>query len=193
MKDVHKIVASCVKCIREIPVGFLLIFTVISGLTLFLPESLAKAFALAEFRAKFRVFIGPAFWLGFSLLVERLFSIWRRQRRQKQALKKAQESLHHLTSEEKGYLAVYVCGGETILYALIYDKTMRGLEMKGIVHIAARKSFVFQGVPYTLHPWAREYLEKNTHLFEGFTIGHDFFSMNSHLSKPNYDSRRIGE
>jgi len=92
MKDMHKIVALCVKYLREIPTYFLIAPTAILGLTLFLPEYLAKALVLAEFRAEYRVFIGPAFWLAFSLLVGRLFSICRQQCRRKQALKAFDES-----------------------------------------------------------------------------------------------------
>jgi len=173
MKDMHKIVALCVKYLREIPTYFLIAPTAILGLTLFLPEHLAKALALAEFRAEYRVFIGPAFWLAFSLLVGRLFSICRQQCRRKQALKAAQKSLHHLTPEEEGHLAVYVLGEETIRYVSIEDKVMRGLAMRGIIRHAARRSFLLEGVAYSLQPWAREYLEKNPHLLEDYAFARD--------------------
>jgi len=181
MADTLKFIDFFVKYLRGISVSLLFLLTASFGLTLFLPEDLAKTFALAEFRMEYRVFVGPAFLLAFSLLAERVFSILRQQRKSKQAMKRAQELLHHLTPEEKGYLAVYVEKKTTILYASIDDKVMRGLAMRKITYAPAQHVFITDGVAYALHPWVMKCLEKNPHLLEGRTISHDFILMNRHI------------
>lgn len=184
MADTLKFIDILVKYLRGISVPFLFFLTAAFGFVLFLPEDMAKTFALAEFRTEYRVFVGPAFLLALSLLAERMFSIFRQQRKSKQSLKRTQESLHYLTPEEKGYLAVYVAGGQTILYASIDDKVMRGLAMRKITYAPSQTVFLTDGIAYILYPWAKEYLEKNPHLLEDCTIGHDFLLMNQHISKP---------
>jgi len=103
-----KILTDLTNYLRKIPAAFLVAIATVLGLILLLPEETAKVLAVAEFREEYRIFLGPAFLLAVSFLVARIFMFLMQGYTEKQNLKSRQDALHHLTPEEKGYLAPYI-------------------------------------------------------------------------------------
>lgn len=156
---------------RKIPAAFLVAIVSVLGLILFLPEEYAKTLAVDGFRNEYRVFLGPAFLLTLSFCAARVFRFFILGYRQKQALKRRQETLHTLTPEEKGYLIPYIEGMKNTVNVGMDDGVMAGLRSKYIIYLATNMGDLLNGFAFNLQPWAREYLEKNPHLLDGYTGG----------------------
>lgn len=153
---------------RKIPAAFLVAIVSVLGLILFLPEQHAKTLAIDTFRDIYRVFLGPAFLLTLSFCAARVFNFFMEGHRQRQALKKRQEALHSLTPEEKGYLIPYIEEQLNTVHVGMDDGVMAGLRSKGITYLAANMGDLLNGFAFNLQPWAREYLQKNPHLLDGY-------------------------
>ena len=153
---------------RKIPAAFLVAIVCVLGLILFLPLETAKVLAIDRFRDTYRVFLGPAFLLTVSFLVARMFMFIMQWYSEKRLLKLRQKALYKLTPEEKGYLIPYIEGQLNTVYVGIEDGIMNGLVAKGITYRAANMGDMLNGFAFNLQPWAREYLEKNPHLLDGY-------------------------
>lgn len=153
---------------RKIPVAFLVAIVCVLWLILFLPLETAKILAVDKFRDNYRVFLGPAFLLASSFLVARLFMFMMQGYSEKRLLKLKQKALHKLTPEEKGYLIPYIEGQQNTVYVGMEDGIMSGLVAKGITYRAANMGDLLHGFAFNLQPWAREYLENNRHLLDGY-------------------------
>ncbi len=156
---------------RKIPAAFLVAIVSVLGLILFLPEEYAKILAVDGFRNEYRVFLGPAFLLTLSFCAARVFNFFMQRYRQKQALKKLQEALHRLTPEEKGYLIPYIEGQQNTVKVGMDDGVMAGLRSKGITYLPVSMGDLLNGFAFNLQPLAREFLEKNPHLLDGYAGG----------------------
>ena len=152
----------------KIPAAFLVAIVVVLGLILYLPEEHAKTLAVDGFRNDYRLFLGPAFLLTLSFGAARVFNFFMQWYRQRQNLKKRQEALHRLTPEEKGYLIPYIEGQQNTINVGMDDGVMAGLRSKGITYRAANMGDLLNGFAFNLQPWAREYLEQNRHLLDGY-------------------------
>ena len=153
---------------RKIPAAFLVAIVTVLFLILFLPEKYASTVAVDGFRNEYRVYLGPAFLISIFLSAARIFMFFMQGHVQRKALKKKQELLHRLTPEEKGYLVPYIEGQRNSVYVGIDDGIMSGLKTKGITYLAASMGSVLDGIAFNLQPWAREYLENNPHLLDGY-------------------------
>ena len=153
---------------RKIPAAFLVAIVTVLGLILFLPEEYAKVVAVDGFRNEYRVFLGPAFLLTLSFCVARVFVFLMQGVAEKKALKRRRESLHNLTPEEKGYLIPYIEGQQNSIYVGMDDGVMSGLRAKGITYLAANMGDLLNGFAFNLQSWAREYLESNPNLLDGY-------------------------
>lgn len=153
---------------RKIPAAFLVAIVSVLGLILFLPEEYAKTLAVDGFRNEYRVFLGPAFLLTLSFCAARILNFFIQGHRQKQKAKKRQKALHNLTPEEKGYLVSYIEGQQNTVNVGMDDGVMAGLRSKGITYLAANMGDLLNGFAFNLQPWAREYLDQNPHLLDGY-------------------------
>jgi len=153
---------------RKIPVAFLIAIIFVLGLILFLPSEIAKTLAIDKFRDTYRVFLGPTFLLTVAFLGARIFTSLMKSYSKKQYIKIKQESLYKLTPEEKGYLVPYIKGQKNTIYVGIDDGIMNGLVAKKITYRAANMGNLLEGIAFNLQPWAREYLEENPHLLNGY-------------------------
>ncbi len=153
---------------RKIPAAFLVAIVTVLGLILFLPESYAKMVAVDGFRNEYRVYLGPVFLLTLSFCVARVFMFIMQWHSQRKTIKRKQQSLHKLTPEEKGYLVLYIEGQQNSVYVGMEDGVMSGLRVKGITYLAANIGDVLNGFAFNLQPWAREYLEDNPNLLDGY-------------------------
>ena len=153
---------------RKIPVVFLVAIVCMLGIVLFIPEEYANILAVDGFRNEYRVFLGPVFLLTISLSVVRVFDYFVQAHNQRQKLKEMQKTLHNLTPEEKGYLVSYIKGKKNTVYVGMEDGIMAGLHSKGITYLATNMGDILDGFAFNLHPWARDYLEQNSHLLNGY-------------------------
>lgn len=153
---------------RKIPAAFLVAIVSVLGLILFLPKEYATTLAVDGFREEYRVYLGPAFLLTLSFCAARVFNFFMQGHRQRQNLKKRQETLHSLTPEEKGYLIPYIEGQQNTVNVGMDDGVMAGLRSKGVTYLAANMGDLLNGFAFNLQPWAREYLEQNPHLLDGY-------------------------
>lgn len=153
---------------RKIPAAFLVAIGSVLALILFLPEESAKTLAVDGFRNEYRVFLGPAFLLTILFCAARVFNFFMQGYRRKQALKKRQETLHSLTPEEKGYLNRFIKWQNNTVNVGMDDGVMAGLRSKGITYLATNIGDLLNGFAFNLQPWAREYLEKNPNLLDGY-------------------------
>ncbi len=153
---------------RKIPAAFLIAITCVLSLILFLPEKQASILAVEGFREKYRVFLGPALLLAISFCAARIYLFCMEGYKQRKALKAKKESLHRLTPEEKGYLVPFIQYKKNSIYVGMDDGIMAGLAAKNITYLAANMGNLLDGFAFNLQPWAREYLEKNPHLLDGY-------------------------
>lgn len=152
---------------RKVPAPFLVAVVCVLSLILFLPEKQAITLAIDEFRKQYRVFLGPTWLLTVSFCVARIFMFILKGHNQRKSLKRWQKSLYKLTPEEKGYLAPFIFGRQNSVYVGMEDGIMAGLCAKRITYRASEIGNILDGFAYNLQPWAREYLEKNSHLLDG--------------------------
>jgi hypothetical protein len=153
---------------RKIPAAFFVAVLAVLGLVLFLPEQYAKILAVDTFRSQYRAFIGPAFLLVLAFGVARLFTWLAGAYAQKRFVKERNELLHKLTPEEKGYLVPYIQNEQNSVYVGMDDGVMAGLRKKGVTYLAANMGDVLNGFAFNLQPWAREYLQSNLQLLDGY-------------------------
>lgn len=153
---------------RKIPAAFLVAIITVLALILFLPEEYAKTVAVDGFRTEYRVYLGPVFLLTLSFCAARIFTFFMRGVSERKALKKRQELLRNLTPEEKGYLVPYIEGKQSSVYVGMDDGVMASLRAKGITYLAANMGNVLNGFAFNLQPWARQYLENNPELLDGY-------------------------
>ncbi|WCD81798.1 super-infection exclusion protein B [Pseudomonas sp. TUM22785] len=153
---------------RKVPAAFLVAILSVLGLILFLPEGLAKAVAVDNFREEFRIYLGPAFLLVLSFCIARIFTFLMQDHKQKKANKELKDLLHNLTPEEKGYLIPYIIHKQNTVHVGMDDGVMAGLRSKRITYLAANVGDILDGFAFNLQPWARKYLEENQQLLDGY-------------------------
>ncbi|MBW3513259.1 superinfection exclusion B family protein [Shewanella sp. NKUCC01_JLK] len=151
-----------------------------SGIVLFSNGDLITTIGLSEFRDANKQYIGGSFVLSSSIIfaqavtgllgfIKALFAKWQKSRRTKKAMESRKKDLVNLTPDEKAYLTPYVLGQETTLYFLMEDGIKGSLEAKGILYRASSMGDMVTGWAYNIQPWAREHLQSNPDLLEGFT------------------------
>jgi len=139
-------------------------------LVLFLPGDTAGKLGIADFRTEYKGFLGWGFIFSWSCVLGAL--IWRGKdyvgdKIAERRMQKARErSLHELTAEEKGYLAEFL-GGRNTIYCVPSDGVAGGLVAKGVIYSPTHVYAVLQGVPFNIQPWARQYLEKHPEVLNG--------------------------
>ena len=155
----------------KLPIAFLFSIVSVLGLILFLPEEHAKTLAVNNFRSEYRIFLGPAFLITFAFFAANTFNLVMQEYREREALRKQNETLHNLTPEEKGYLFRYVEEQNNTIYVGLDDGVMAGLSARDITYRAANVGDRLNGYAFNLQPWARKHLEKNPHILDGHSGG----------------------
>jgi hypothetical protein len=139
-------------------------------LVIFLPGDAAGKLGIEDFRTEYKGFLGWGFIFGWSYLLAAL--IWRGKeyvsdKIAEHRMQRARErSLHELTAEEKGYLAEFLAGRNTI-YCEPSDGVAGGLVAKGVMYGPTHVYEILEGVPLNIQPWARRYLEEHPELLNG--------------------------
>lgn len=151
----------------KIPAALLVALIATISIILFVPESIANTLSIDGFREQFRVYLGPSLLLLIAIACVRLaqlpINIWKAKKLHAQR----QETLHNLTSQEKGYLSKYIIDDQNTINVGANDGVMAGLVHKRIVYLASQTGNISDGFPFNLHDWARKYLKENPPLLEG--------------------------
>ena len=148
----------------KLPISILITLNVVLAILLFSPENLSRILAIDEFVKSYRNYLGPSFVLLFSFLITKILV---GEINKKKLLKKRMEFMNSLTSEEKGYLVAFIYEGKNTIYCAFGDGIAGGLIAKCIIYKASNIVNVLEGDSFNLHPWARNYLNKNPHLLKG--------------------------
>lgn len=153
---------------------------VASGIVLFSSSHLIDEIGLTDFREQNKAYIGACFVLSLSILASqasiKIFQIFksmilkRRKRKSKEnELARRKRDLARLTPDEKAYLAPYILDQKTTQYFLIEDGIKGSLEAKAIIYRASNVGDMMDGWAYNIQPWAKDHLESNPQLLEGYT------------------------
>jgi len=155
---------------REISSKIAVPIFVFSALTLFASDYHAKVLGIEGFRGEYKLWIGVAFVISLSALVTNaIWSVviflkpWAKDWIFVQTHKK---SLHSLTADEKDILRRFIIDGESTVYEDVNSGPINLLVNKNIAHRASTLSLRMARFAYILHPWARDYLEKNRRLLD---------------------------
>ena len=146
---------------------------VLSGAMLFLPSGIIQAIGMNDFIKTNRSYIALTFLASAAFLISHLFfsgliGVMGRIRKRNEAqilLKDKHQLLQYLTPDEKRYLRPYIFNDKTSQDFPIKDEIADNLVKKGIILKATDMDTSYTtGFPYSLKPWAREYLSKNRKL-----------------------------
>lgn len=143
---------------------------VATTIVIFVPNEFAELIGILDFRIDNNGPIGWTFILTYSYLIS--FLLWRIGKSistrviQGLTLKAHVKKLRKLTDIEKSYLSVFMEGKNTI-YVNAEDGVIGGLQAKSIVYQSANLVDLYEGVPYNLQQWARDYLADNAQFLEG--------------------------
>lgn len=140
------------------------------GIVLFSADSFLNELGILDFQEQYKSILGIIFLVSVSVIFSQL-GFWCARKAQKawklRIARKAQKrQLHELTPAEKTYLSPFIFDKENTVKSPVDDGVAGGLEAKGIIYRASTLGHVITGWPYNLQPWAREYLEENSHLLE---------------------------
>lgn len=143
---------------------------VITSILLFGEASLLQKIGLAEARETFRLWIGILWLLSVSLVVTELFYPiykWISQKIEFRVnLKEMHKRLHHLSPDEKEFLAVYIINNTKTQSADISDGVANGLKGLNIIYRASNVAYHFKTFPFNIQPWAWEYLKEHPECLE---------------------------
>nr|WP_010130628.1 superinfection exclusion B family protein [Microbulbifer agarilyticus] len=153
---------------------------VATGIVLFSTSDLIDEIGLMDFREQNKAYIGACFILSLSILASqassKVFQIFksiilkRKKRKNKaQVLERRKRGLAHLTPDEKAYLAPYIFDQKTTQYFLLEDGVKGSLEAKAIIYRASNVGDMVDGWAYNIQPWAKDHLENNPQLLDGYT------------------------
>jgi Super-infection exclusion protein B len=135
-----------------------------------LPPSAISFLGLASIMSVTRPWVAVASILsGAGLLVHGFAGLYSRRVKKRLATKerRTQENrLHHLTPEEKKFLAVFISHPSRTRRADMDDDLPLELERGGIVHRLTEKPTRFGFHNWSVEPWAWEYLQRQPQLLE---------------------------
>jgi hypothetical protein len=156
-----------IELLSKIPLGLLLSLSFVLVALLFLSDGFASTLSVKEFREEYRKYLGPSLLLALALTINNITAAIRKYLSGKRYVRNLKQQLHNLTSEEKGYLAQFIQGGENTIRADIGDGVAGGLMAKEIIYRSSSVFSILEGAPYNLQPWARKYLTKHHELLNG--------------------------
>lgn len=160
-------ISEFLSAINRVPVLLLVALGAADAFILFIPEPLAAILAVDEFRKTYRIYLGPGLVVVGAWLLARLLATVATPLKQRRNLRNLQNSLATLTAQEKGYLAEFMETGRTTILVPLEDGIIGSLVARKIAYRASNVFDVVEGVPYSLQPWARQYLQANPHVLEG--------------------------
>ena len=127
----------------KLPARYFLALLVAGVFLLFAPTAWLNQFGVAEFRARYRPFIGVGTLLCSTMLLASVFAWISKRARWKINERRFIKSLHSLSTNEKRVLNEYVSGEDHTAYFPVGDGVIGGLEAKKILYRYSASVYVF--------------------------------------------------
>lgn len=149
------------------PAKYFLPLLLASAFGLFAPLDAMEFLGIAFWRAEGKPYLGSIFIISLAVtgthyaaeIVEWLSNKYRKLL----ALRAAQSSFKYLTPEEKEFLSWYLQNNSVTRPCWIHNTTAAVLRTKGILFVAVEQGPT-ENFPFTIYPWAWEYLKRHQHL-----------------------------
>ena len=160
-------IAEGIKAVGQIAVKPLLAIALASGSLLYAPAHVIAAAGLADFLAKYRMWIGFALLASCAYLLAQglawIFDVISSLLDDVRMKKVRRKWLTKLTPDEKAVLVPYIRNQATSVAYSLNDGAVRGLEGKGVLYRASSVSYGLE-FPFNMQPWAREILSAEPEL-----------------------------
>lgn len=156
-----------IKAVGQIAVKPLLGIALASGALLYAPAHAIAATGLADFLAKYRMWIGFALLASCAYLLAHglawVFNVIGSLLDDARMRKVRRKWLTTLTPDEKAVLIPYIRDQAASVTYSLNDGAVRGLEGKRVLYRASSVSYGL-GFPFNMQPWAREILSAEPEL-----------------------------
>ncbi|ALD90233.1 hypothetical protein CR3_0988 [Cupriavidus gilardii CR3] len=144
-----------------------------TGLAVFLPSGVVTQLGIDSFMAQYRHWVGAVFLISMAYLAAH-FLWWLAGRVSKwweiaEYVRKRNGYLATLTSEEKGYLALFIKDGKTAVNFHYEDGIAGGLRQKKMLYVPTRIGNVLDGHAHSLRDWVRKAVAKDPSILDGAT------------------------
>jgi len=151
----------------KIPAKYFLPVLAASSFGLFAPLDLMKYLGIEFWRTELKPYFGSAFIISFAIVIcqygTEIFQLAVKEYRKFRSRRTAHARLENLTPEENRFLSGYLKDESRVQRCWRYSSVAAVLMDEGVIYIA-----VDQGIgdhfPFTISPWAWEYLHKHPHL-----------------------------
>ena len=148
---------------------YLFALAVLSGLLLFLPETILINIGINQITTQYQQWIGILFVFSFIFwgvyIIDEARKIIISWWKNKKIMKQRQKYLKNLTKEEKEILHAYIHKNTKTNYYKLDNGIVSGLVHNEILYLSTQ-AFHPSSVPYNMQPWAWEYLNENTELLK---------------------------
>ena len=163
-----EIVTGLFALLKDVSPKIAAISAIVSGILLFSPSEFISRVGLDEMLKSYHSHFGIAFLISIAVIaVECLFWIAKRIKariREGEVKRNLQGMLAELTPSEKEYLAPYIFNQVNTQFFGVSDGIAQGLQAKGVLYRSSNIGNIFDGFPYNLQPWARQFLYENPEL-----------------------------
>lgn len=155
---------ALLKSTTEIAPRFLLTFSIVGFIYLFLPDEIADSLGVLGFRDSFKTYIGPFSILFFALgiidIVPRIINRIRKHFRKRRIIKE----LLTLTKRERFYVVYCLLRKQNTIYLRASDPSGTSLCSKGLFYLSVNDGPVnILAVPYIIHDFVFDYVKKRPH------------------------------
>jgi Super-infection exclusion protein B len=163
-------IAPLIAAVRDAGPRIYLSVLILTGLMLFLPQSVIATLGLSAFVRTFRPYLGAGFIASIALLAWYVFNPiaqsivgWLEDKRRKRAVMR---TLRELATDEKEFLRPYLREDANTMHAFPAHGIANGLEAKGIVYRSSTISIPGGMFPYNLQSSARRLLKAHPELLD---------------------------
>jgi hypothetical protein len=136
----------------------------LGAVLIFAPSNFLDKFSLTEFRAKYRIWIGPATFVLAGVWVVQICSIamswWNRCRAWNRRRQLIPTMLRELSEGERAILVNCLGTGSTTFYASLVDSAAHALDAKGLANRAAGGGNITRW-PHVIVPDVWKYINKH--------------------------------
>jgi len=149
------------------PANYFLPLLVTSSFGLFAPLDFMKFLGIESWRAEGKPYLGSIFVISLAIVccyyASQIIKWLANKYRMFLSLRAAQTRLKILTIDEKKFLSGYLKEESRIQRHWVNSPIAAILRQDGIIYVAVEQSMT-DNFPFTISPWAWEYLHKNPHL-----------------------------
>jgi hypothetical protein len=143
---------------------YIAMLAVFCGVVLFTPMEKPSALGVAKLQEDYRAWFGIVFIFCCSVLSIHGFLFLHRRLYQCISIRNLRQRLHHLTQEEKSALSGYILGRTRTQNFDFRSGVVAQLEAEHVIARTSNLVHVIDGCPYSIQPWAWDYLTEHPEL-----------------------------